>query len=124
MRGGGGWAWAGLAQADACAQGTLCNCPRKCASVLGVPRSVLFKKEPETMDGGKGKEKATGLTESGSNEALKETVAELVREALAEQLEKARAVGDKVGAAKDSTGTKNFSRHDGMTGQPRQRRPH
>ena len=57
---------------------------------LGVLWSVSFKKEPETMDGGKGKGKATGQIDSGSNEALKDTVAELVRKALAEQLEKAR----------------------------------
>lgn len=54
------------------------------------------------MEGGKGKEKATGPTDSRGNEALRETVAELVWKALAEQLEKARPVGKKQDAVKDN----------------------
>ena len=76
------------------------------------------------MDGGKGKEKVTAPTDSGSSEALKETVAELVQEALVERLEKARPVCEKQGAVKDQTGTKNFSQDDGIMGQPWQRHPH
>ena len=68
------------------------------------------------MDGGKGKEKAGESIADESREALKKTVVELVQEALAEQLGKARPPSDMPGADKDTTGTKHFSQGAGMTG--------
>lgn len=61
------------------------------------------------MDDGRGKEKAGESRGDESREALKKTVAELVREALAEQLEKARPPSDKTSTDKDVTGSPSVS---------------